>query len=392
MRESQEKLPDLPRGWAYAKIGEICNLVNGRAFKAEDWSSCGLPIIRIQNLNDSKSSFNYYTGEVSEKNTINNGDLLFSWSGSRGTSFGAHIWRGQRAVLNQHIFKVGFDESRATKMYLLHALNKAVSEVEENLHGGVGLVHITKGNLEKIKIPLPLLEVQKEIVAEIEGYQKVIDGARAVVDNYRPNISIQPEWRMCSLSDISVRITKGSSPNWQGINYCNKENGILFITSENIGLGTLLLESSKYVESRFNDIEKKSILQKGDVLTNIVGASIGRTAIFNLDVTANINQAVCLIRPRAELVNSIFLMMILNSPSFIEKLLGNSVENARANVSMGVLGKLTIPIPPLETQRAIVAEIEAEQALVNANRELIVRFEKKIQATLARIWGEEEKN
>ena len=376
-------------------IGDICELYNGRAFKPEDWQNAesgGLPIIRIQNLNDSKSSFNYYTGEVSEKNTINNGDLLFSWSGSRGTSFGAHIWRGQRAVLNQHIFKVGFDESRATKMYLLHALNKAVSEVEENLHGGVGLVHITKGNLEKIKIPLPLLEVQKEIVAEIEGYQKVIDGARAVVDNYRPNISIQPEWRMCSLSDISVRITKGSSPNWQGINYCNKENGILFITSENIGLGTLLLESSKYVESRFNDIEKKSILQKGDVLTNIVGASIGRTAIFNLDVTANINQAVCLIRPRAELVNSIFLMMILNSPSFIEKLLGNSVENARANVSMGVLGKLTIPIPPLETQRAIVAEIEAEQALVNANRELIVRFEKKIQATLARIWGEEEKN
>jgi len=138
-------------------IGEICELHNGRAFKPEDWENAksgGLPIVRIQNLNNPDSSFNYYTGEVREKNTINNGELLFSWSGSRGTSFGAHIWKGQRAVLNQHIFKVGFDESRATKMYLLHALNKAVIEVEENLHGGVGLVHITKGNLEKIQIPL----------------------------------------------------------------------------------------------------------------------------------------------------------------------------------------------------------------------------------------------
>jgi type I restriction enzyme M protein len=58
---------------------------------------------------------------------------------------------------------------------------------------------------------------------------------------------------------------------------------------------------------------------------------------------------------------------------------------------MGVLGSLTIPLPPVATQQAIVAEIEAEQALVAANRELISRFEKKIQATLARVWGEEER-
>ena len=79
------------------------------------------------------------------------------------------IWSGEKAVLNQHIFKVEFDETKAIKMYMYLALNKAVAEVENNLHGGVGLVHITKGNLEKIEIPLPPLEVQKEIVAEIEG-------------------------------------------------------------------------------------------------------------------------------------------------------------------------------------------------------------------------------
>jgi type I restriction enzyme S subunit len=148
------------------------------------------------------------------------------------------------------------------------------------------------------------------------------------------------------------------------------------------------LEQPKYVERRFNEIEPKSILQRGDVLTNIVGASIGRTAIYDLDTVANVNQAVCVIRPNTELVNSIYLMTLLNSPEFIQRLLGNSVENARANVSMGVLGSLTIPLPPLATQQAIVAEIEGEQALVAANRELITRFEQKIQATLARIWGE----
>ncbi len=61
---------------------------------------------------------------------------------------------------------------------------------------GVDLVHITKRNLRSIQIPLPPLEVQKEIVAEIEGYQKVINGARAVLDNYRPHIPIHPDWPM----------------------------------------------------------------------------------------------------------------------------------------------------------------------------------------------------
>ena len=192
-------------------IGEICELFNGRAFRPEDWEkaeSGGIPIVRIQNLNNAENEFNYFKGEVSEKNLIGNGELLFSWSGSRGTSFGAHIWNGEKAVLNQHIFKVAYDESRATKLYLLYALNKAVEEVEENLHGGVGLVHITKGNLERIEIPLPPLEVQKEIVAEIEAYQKVIDGARAVLDHYRPHIPIQPDWPMVELGDIIVDTPK----------------------------------------------------------------------------------------------------------------------------------------------------------------------------------------
>ena len=127
-------------------IGEICDLINGRAFKPEDWEdsdSEGLPIVRIQNLNTPDSGFNYYTGEVRDRYIINRRQLLFSWSGSRGTSFGAHIWNGGKAVLNQHIFKVSFDKARAIKMYVFHALNKAVAQVEENLHGGVGLVHIT---------------------------------------------------------------------------------------------------------------------------------------------------------------------------------------------------------------------------------------------------------
>ena len=177
--------------WPMVAIGEVCNLINGRAFKPQDWKladSGGLPIVRIQNLNAPDSDFNYYTGEVQDRYLINQGQLLFSWSGSRGTSFGAHIWNGGKAILNQHIFKVEFDRIRATKMYLLYALNRAVAEVEQNLHGGVGLVHITKGNLEKIQIPLPSMTTQQAIVAEIEAKQSLVSANRELVERMEGKI------------------------------------------------------------------------------------------------------------------------------------------------------------------------------------------------------------
>ena len=60
----------------------------------------------------------------------------------------------------------------------------------------------TEMNVEATPNPLPPLEVQKEIVAEIEGYQKVINGARAVLDNYRPHIPIHPDWPMVELGEV----------------------------------------------------------------------------------------------------------------------------------------------------------------------------------------------
>ena len=177
--------------WPMVEIGDICNLVNGRAFKPSDWAdadSGGLPIVRIQNLNSERSNFNHYTGEVQARYIVDEGELLFSWSGSRGTSFGAHIWNGGKAILNQHIFKVEFEEKIAKKAYLYNALNRAVAEVEQNLHGGVGLVHITKGNLERIRIPLPPMASQEAIIAEIQEERAVVSANRELASKMEQRI------------------------------------------------------------------------------------------------------------------------------------------------------------------------------------------------------------
>ena len=353
-------------------IGEICDLLNGRAFKPEDWhrsDSGGLPIVRIQNLNAPASEFNYYTGEVIDRHIIDKGELLFSWSGSRGTSFGAHIWNGGKAVLNQHIFKVGFDESRSTKMFLFHALNKAVIEVEENLHGGVGLVHITKGDLEKIQIPLPPLEVQKEIVAEIEGYQKVIDGARSVVDNYRPHISIHPDWPKRALGSLAENLDSRRVPITQG----DRKAGLY----------------PYYGASGIVDYVADYIFDEDILLVSEDGANLlARSTPISFSVSGK-----CWVNNHAHVLKfdnparQKFVEVYLNSISIEEFVTGA----AQPKLNQQALNSIPIPIPDdVATQQTIVAEIEAEQALITANRELIARFEKKIQSTIARVWAEAE--
>jgi restriction endonuclease S subunit len=155
--------------WEKVPIGDLLTLINGRAFKPEEWNGdidSGLPIIRIQNLNNPLAPYNYYCGDVDDKYIVDNGMLLFSWSGSKGSSFGPHIWSGTKAILNQHTYIVHHDH-RIIKQFLYIMLKNAVIEVENNLHGGVGIVHITKRDLEKISIPLPSLDEQQRTVDKV---------------------------------------------------------------------------------------------------------------------------------------------------------------------------------------------------------------------------------
>ena len=99
-------------GWTYKKLGDVASFINGYPFKPEQWKDKGLPIIRIQNLNNPEAPYNYYDGEVPDKVKIKDGDLLISWSASLGT----YLWQGGDAYLNQHIFKVLFDKLDIDKM------------------------------------------------------------------------------------------------------------------------------------------------------------------------------------------------------------------------------------------------------------------------------------
>jgi type I restriction enzyme, S subunit len=168
----------LPYGWVHSSIGNLCTLNNGRAFKPTEWSVSGLPIVRIQNLNKTTAMFNYFDGDFDSKYHLKGGELLFAWSGTPGTSFGAHVWRGGEAVLNQHIFRVDFNESFLDKRFFRHAINQTLGELIDIAHGGVGLRHVTKGKFENTKIALPPCQEQKRIADKLDTVLARVDVCR----------------------------------------------------------------------------------------------------------------------------------------------------------------------------------------------------------------------
>ena len=168
-------LEKLPEGWAWARIGAITELVNGKAFKPSDWTPSGIPIVRIQNLNNPDSPYNRYDGDCDSKFLLYGGELLFAWSGTPGTSFGAHVWNGGKALLNQHIFNVKFSKLNLDINYLKLSINQSVLSLIDLAHGSAGLQHVTRGTFESTLIPIPPLAEQHKIVERIDELMPLVE-------------------------------------------------------------------------------------------------------------------------------------------------------------------------------------------------------------------------
>jgi type I restriction enzyme S subunit len=164
---------NVPEGWTEINVGELAQYTNGKAFQPSDWEPKGLPIIRIQNLNDENCKYNYTSIDHEEKYRITNGDLLFAWA----ASLGVYIWKGDDAWLNQHIFKVE-PLPFIDKQFLYYLFQYLISEFYNRSHGS-GMVHITKKEFETTIALLPPLSEQSRIVKSIESYYAALDNISA---------------------------------------------------------------------------------------------------------------------------------------------------------------------------------------------------------------------
>lgn len=186
-----DSIPMIPAHWQLKRLKYLTRFSNGIAFKPTDWKDAGTPIIRIENLNGS-DEFNYTDRtDLPERLLIQPGDLLFAWSGNRGTSFGSFEWdRTFPAYLNQHIFKL--EHFSLHRRFFFYALRAVTKRVEDNAHGIIGLVHVTKPELGAIEVPVPP-PVEQEAIAD--HLDRVLGEVNAAAEKLVREIKLVEEYR-----------------------------------------------------------------------------------------------------------------------------------------------------------------------------------------------------
>ncbi len=373
--------------WPMVPLEEIVDFESGSRQKGGALDS-GIPSIGGEHIDErgtirfDKMKFvseDHFRGM--KKGTLRKGDVLVVKDGATTGKTGFFPYDSSAAV-NEHVFILRAREP--VDCYYLYSVVRS-NEFQESLKPFIkGIIGGISLEVRQIEIPLPPPEVQQEIVTEIEGYQKVIDGARAVVENYRPHIAIDPRWPMVALGDVCNFKRGPFGGSLKKETFVQKGYAVYeqsHAISENFKSFRYFIDESKYQEMKGFAVHPKDIIMS-------CSGTMGRTAIVPDGAPPGIiNQALLKLQAKDQLLTP-FLKSWMDSPGFQLSIENVAFGAAIRNVaSVKTLKGLRIPLPPLVTQKAIVTELESERALVEANRELIQRFENKIETTVARVWG-----
>jgi type I restriction enzyme, S subunit len=241
------------------------------------------------------------------------------------------------------------------------------------------------------EFPLPTLDEQKRIAEilwaadeAVEKWTGIVADLKALIDRMRDShFSTIDNGQSAALVDMTKLITKGESPRWQGFEYI--DSGVLFVTSENVLFGNYSQEPPKYIPFEFHEKLKRSKLIRGDVLVNLVGASIGRACIYTSDSEANINQAVALIRCKSSQLIPEYVLSFLLAPSNLRMLIGGSVNTARANISLTQLRDLRLPQIDIIDQKEFCQTISSISVRINQAQNQIERLSSVSKAVISGI-------
>ncbi len=242
---------------------------------------------------------------------------------------------------------------------------------------------INVSDVGSIQIPLPPLEIQREIVSEIEGYQKIINGARQVVENWKPQIEIDPEWPMVTIGELCV-VERGASPRPIHDFITEEPDGVNWIKIGDAEVGEKFIKQTKERVTP-EGAAKSRLVKPGDfILSNSM--SFGRPYIMAIE--GCIHDGWLHLRDVSKELSSDFLYNILGSNVVLEQFERAATGGVVNNLNSELVRKVRIPLPPIDTQQAIVARIEAEHKVVDGCRELIALYEAKIKKVIDKVWEE----
>ena len=205
-----------------------------------------------------------------------------------------------------------------------------------------------------------------------------------------PEFRKDGEWDLCPLGPLTTKIGSGVTPRGGETNYL--QSGIPFVRSQNVGWGELILNDIAFIPYEIHKTLLSTEIQNADVLLNITGASIGRCAIVNENIAGgNVNQHVCIIRPKKEKLNSIFLMQYIISQQGQKQIDSYQAGGNRQGLNFAQVALLNIPLPFLREQQKIADCLSSLDELIEAHeqkRDALVEHKKGLMQRLFPAEGE----
>ncbi len=377
----------------FVKLSEICDVRDG-THDSPKYVEKGYPLITSKNIKDGFIDFtnvNYISEEdfkkVNQRSFVDDGDIIMPMIGTIGNPI---VVKKDRDFAIKNVALIKFEkESRINNHFLKAILGSEYFSVNyRNFSSGSTQKFISLTFIRNLQIPLPPLSIQEEIVAEIEGYQKIIDGAKAVVANYKPKIDIDQDWEMVELGEF---VTFNQTGLVKNKTEQNDKNEFYYLKMDGITFdGQLDLSKLVKVNATTEEYEKYT-LDKNDFLYNTRNTPdlVGKSTVFDREGGKYLfNNNIMRIRFNEKL-NPYYTNYILNSDDY-KRQIRSFVDGTTSVAALYPKNyfSIRIPVPDIDVQNEIVTQIEKEQALVNANKQLIEIFEQKIKDRIAKVWGE----
>ncbi len=261
------------------------------------------------------------------------------------------------------VFRIKDEKLHPSYLLSLLKSKEGIKHIRANAHGSIRQM-LTFGGISSLVIPLPPMEEQKRIVAEIENYEKVRQGAQQIVDNWRPVINVNPAWTMVELNKICA-VRRGQA-----------------ITKKDVAVGDVPVIAGGQKPAYFHNCSNRN----GDTITiSGSGAYAGFVNFFAQPIFAS--DCTTIQANGEELDMKFVYCMLKNIQQEIYSLRSGM---AQPHVYAKDVATVKIPLPPLKEQKRIVAEIKSEEQAVAECRELAEKMAEKIAATLAKVWGEKK--
>ncbi|MEV7380535.1 restriction endonuclease subunit S [Streptomyces lydicus] len=367
-----------PSSWDVVPLKHLVTLSNGYAFTSDSWEETGTPIIRIENLNGS-AKFNHSNLALGDKHRVVPGDLLFSWSGNPGTSFGPFRWeRPGLHFLNQHIFKVAVHG--CDKDWLYWSLRAATYWIERELTSGmIGMVHVTKEELANVPIPVPPLEVQRRIADFLDAETARIDemrrcsqrqvellghrfkefmrrettvGQGPATETGVPWMPVMHHgWKLHKVSQ-EFRTASGTTPTSSDASYF--DGPYPWVNSADVRDGSIRRVEKSVTKKALLDFSALKVHPAGALVVALYGqgATKGRVGILGVD--SCLNQACCALVPVGRILAEFAYYWFR---AHKDGIVAQAVGAGQPNLSQELVRQLRIPAPNVATQLQITSRL-----------------------------------